>query len=133
MTDKSMKIDEDFDNKGHFATGNTIGRMKKKGYTLLDLTKVAMQYDKTHDITILKHYIKQLLTDNRLLENFINKYVPTKTISELTGKDGSPLTETTILEKEIYIMCPLRLQCPIEKKVKEAERLRAIKDSKDKD
>jgi len=74
-----------------FAKGNQIGRIKKRGYTLLDLTKVAMQYDKTHDETILKHYINELLNDNRLLENFINKYVPTKTISELTGADGSPL------------------------------------------
>lgn len=27
-------------------------------------------------------------------------------------------------------MCPLRLQCPIEKEVKEAERLETIKDAK---
>jgi len=80
-----------------FAKGNQIGRMKKKGYTLLDLTKVAIQYDKTHDVSILKHYIEELRKDNRLLENFINRYVPTKTISELTGKDGSPLT--VIIEK----------------------------------
>ena len=80
-----------------FAKGNKIGRMKKRGYTLLDLTKVAMEYDKTHDVTILKHYIEELRKDNRLLENFINKYVPTKTINELTGKDGSPIT--VIIEK----------------------------------
>ena len=82
---------------GTFAKGTKIGRMKKRGYTLLDLTKVAIQYDKTHDVSILKHYIEQLKIDNRLLENFINKYVPTKTINELTGKDGSPLT--VIIEK----------------------------------
>ena len=101
MTDKSIEIDkkQDFDNKGHFANGNKIGRMKKKGYTLADLTKVAMQYDKTHDESILKHYINMLFSDNRLLENFINKYVPTKTINELTGKDGSPLT----FERVIYV------------------------------
>ena len=86
-----------------FAKGNKIGRMKKKGYTLLDLTKVAMEYDKTHDVSILKHYIEQLKIDNRLLENFINKYVPTKTINELTGAGGSPLTfiiEKTYEKKE---------------------------------
>jgi len=83
--------------KHEFAKGNQIGRMKKKGYTLLDLTKVAIQYDKTHDVSILKHYIEELRKDNRLLENFINRYVPTKTISELTGKDGSPIT--VIIEK----------------------------------
>jgi len=76
-----------------FAKGNNIGRMKKRGYVLEDLTKIAIQYDKAHpDESILKHYIKQLMEDNRLLENFINKYVPTKTINELTGVDGSPLT-----------------------------------------
>ena len=77
--------------------GSKLGCMKKRGYSLLDLTKVAMEYDKTHDVTILKHYIEELRKDNRLLENFINRYVPTKTISELTGKDGSPIT--VIIEK----------------------------------
>ena len=93
MADESIKIDgnKDFDSKGHFAKNNQIGRMKKRGYTLADLTKVAMQYDKTHDDSILKHYINMLFSDNRLLENFINKYVPTKTINELTGADGSPI------------------------------------------
>ena len=83
-----------------FAKGNQIGRMKKRGYTRDDLTKVAIEYDKTHDDSILKHYINMLLSDNRLLENFINKYVPTKTINELTGADGTPLTVT--LKKVIY-------------------------------
>jgi len=41
------------------------------------------------------------MEDNRLLENFINKYVPTKTINELTGADGSPLTVT--LKDTIYV------------------------------
>jgi len=75
-----------------FAKGNQIGRIRKKGYTLTDLTKVALEYDKTHDESILKHYINQLISDNRLLENFINKYVPTKTINELTGAGGGPIT-----------------------------------------
>ena len=104
--ENSNKIRENKENfiqtpKGsRFAKGHQIGRMKKKGYTLLDLTKVAMEYDKTHDDSILKHYINMLLSDNRLLENFINKYVPTKTINELTGADGTPLTVT--LKKVIY-------------------------------
>ena len=90
-----------YNKNGHrvFAKGNQIGRIKKRGYTLLDLTKVAMAYDKTHDETILKHYIEQLLKDNRLLENFINKYVPTKTISELTGAGGEPLNFNFIIER----------------------------------
>jgi len=80
--------------------GSKLGRMKKRGYTLLDLTKVAMEYDKTHDVSILKHYIEQLKIDNRLLENFINKYVPTKTINELTGAGGEPININLI--KTIY-------------------------------
>jgi len=91
MTDTVNPTKSDRLSNGYFKKGNKIGRMKKKGYTLADLTKVAMQYDKTHDESILKHYISMLFSDNRLLENFINKYVPTKTVNEFTGKDGSPL------------------------------------------
>lgn len=85
--------------QNRLAKGNKIGRMRKKGYTLADLTKTAMEYDKTHDITILKHYISMLMSDNRLLDKFIDRYVPTKTINELTGKDGSPLT----FERVVYV------------------------------
>jgi hypothetical protein len=88
MTD-NLKIGEnriiDLRNpNGTFKKGTQIGRMKKRGYTLLDLTKVAMEYDNTHDVSILKHYIEQLMEDNRLLENFINKYVPLKQELEVT-------------------------------------------------
>ena len=76
---------------GYFAKGNKIGRMKKKGYTLADLTKTVMAYEKTHDETILKHYIKRLKENDKLLENFINKYVPNKTINELVGAEGGPI------------------------------------------
>jgi len=91
-----------YNKNGHkiFAKGNQIGRMKKRGYTRDDLTKVAMEYDKTHDDSILKHYINMLLSDNTLLKDFINKYVPTTTKNEFTGADGSPLTVT--LKKVIY-------------------------------
>jgi len=85
---------------GTFKKGTQIGRMKKKGYTLTDLTKVAIEYDKTHDLTILKHYINQLLIDNRLLDKFIDRYVPSKTINQLTGADGGPISIT--LHKIIY-------------------------------
>ncbi|GAJ10783.1 unnamed protein product, partial [marine sediment metagenome] len=37
-----------------------------------------------------------------------------------------------IVERQ-YHMCPLRLKCPIEKEVREAERLECIKNAKDKD
>ena len=79
---------------GYFAKGNKIGRMKKKGYTIHDLTNTALAYDKTHDTTILKHYIEELMKDNTLHKDFINKYVPTTTKNELTGADGSPINIT---------------------------------------
>ncbi len=91
---KSEKIGEFTTNeKGQcrFAKGNKIGRMKKKGYTIKDLTNTALAYDKTHDTTILKHYIEELMNDNTLLKDFINKYVPTTTKNELTGADGTPI------------------------------------------
>jgi len=90
LKDENYTIGES--GKKVFAKGNQIGRIKKRGYTLTDLTKVAMEYDKGHDDSILKHYINQLMKDNRLLENYINRYVPIKTVNELTGVDGSPLT-----------------------------------------
>jgi len=88
-----------YNKNGHkiFAKNNKIGRMKKKGYTIQDLTNTAIAYDKTHDETILKHYIEELMSDNTLLKDFINKYVPTTTKNELSGPGGSPLTVTTIL------------------------------------
>jgi len=87
-------------NGSRFAKGSQIGRMKKKGFTLTDLNKIVVEYEKTHDLPLLKHYINQLFTDNNLLGKYIDKNVPTKTINELTGADGSPLTVT--LKKVIY-------------------------------
>ena len=87
-------------NRRLFAKGNQIGRMKKKGFTLTDLNKVIVEYEKTHEFTILKHYIEQLFKDNTLLGKYIDKNVPTKQINELTGADGTPLTVT--LKKVIY-------------------------------
>jgi len=85
--------------KNRFAKNNKVGRMKKKGYTIKDLTNAAIAYDKTHDITILKHYIEELMKDNTLLKDFINKYVPTTTKNELTGADGTPISFKFIIEK----------------------------------
>ena len=85
---------------GTFKKGTQIGRMPKKGFTLNDITKLVRKYEKTHDKTILKHYVEELFNDNKMLDRFIDRYVPTKTISELTGADGSPLT--VILKKIIY-------------------------------
>ena len=121
MTDKSVEIgkNKNYDERGRFVKGNEIGRMKKRGYTLLDLTKVAIQYDKTHDVSILKHYVEQLLKDNRLLENYINKYVPTKNVSEITNK-GEPIKFIIVTS---YENCPLKDtgDCPIKDKLKQAE------------
>ena len=96
MTDKSIEIDkkQDFDNKGHFANGNKIGRMKKKGFTLTDLNKLVRKYEEANGKVLLRHYIGQLFKDNTLLSKYIDKNVPTKTINELTGADGSPLNIT---------------------------------------
>jgi len=92
MENTQIVKNRDFLPNGKFAKGNKIGRMKKKGYTILDLTNTAIAYDKTHDVTILKHYIEELMNDNTLLKDFINKYVPTTTKNELTGADGGPIT-----------------------------------------
>ena len=88
------------DGRRVFAKGNQIGRMKKKGFTLTDLNKLIRKYEESHDTPILKHYIGQLFKDNTLLGKYIDKNVPTKTINELTGADGSPLTVT--LKKVVY-------------------------------
>lgn len=81
-------------NGSRFAKGSQIGRMKKKGFTLTDLNKLVRVYEETHDKPILKHYIDQLFKDNNLLSKYIDKNVPTKTINELTGADGTPLSVT---------------------------------------
>ncbi|MBA7591832.1 hypothetical protein ES708_34000 [subsurface metagenome] len=61
-------------------------------------------------------------------------YPADKARLELTGKDGQPIGETKVilLHEEVIKMCPLRLTCPIQKEVREAERLEVIKNAKDK-
>lgn len=95
MVAKSTKIDG-FDERGKFALGNAIGRMKKKGFTLTDLNKLVRKYEEATGDVLLKHYIGQLFKDNKLLEKYIERNVPTKQIGELTGKDGSPLSVTLV-------------------------------------
>jgi len=73
-----------------FAKGHTIGRMKKKGFTLTDLNKLIRKYEKDNGEPLLKHYIAQLFKDNRLLEKYIDKNVPTK--NEIAGPGGGPIT-----------------------------------------
>ena len=81
--------------QNRFSKGSQIGRMKKKGFTLDDLNKVVVEYEKTHDLTLLKHYIEQLYKDNNLLSKYIDKNVPTK--NEFSGPGGEPLA--FIIEK----------------------------------
>ena len=75
---------------GTFKKGTKIGCMKKKGFTLTDLNKLIRKYEKVNGEPLLKHYIEQLFKDNRLLEKYIDKNVPTK--NELTGPGGGPIT-----------------------------------------
>lgn len=91
---EGRKIDRnrDFNKEGKFVKGNKVGRMKKKGFTLTDLNKLIRKYEEAHDKPLLKHYIEQLFKDNKLLDKYVDRNIPTKTISELTGADGSPLT-----------------------------------------
>lgn len=77
--------------QNRLAKGNQIGRMPKKGFTLTDLNKLIRKYESTKDITLLEHYIEQLHKDNKLLGRYMDKNIPTKTISELTGPGGSPI------------------------------------------
>ena len=96
MSDKSENIGNNFTTdpktgKSIFAKGNTIGRIKKKGFTLTDLNKLMGELDEEEKRSLLKHYHKRLYKNDKLLQNYIEKNVPTKTIQELTGKDGTPL------------------------------------------
>ena len=90
---KNLKKSENFtrNEKGQsrYAKGNQIGHMKKKGFTLTDLNKLIRKYEKDNGEPLLKHYIEQLFKDNRLLEKYIDKNVPT--INELTGAGGGPV------------------------------------------
>lgn len=50
---------------------------------------------------------------------------------ELTGPDGQPLATTVVLREIVYRSCPLRDQCPIKEKVKQAEEPRRKEGHKD--
>ena len=80
------------DEKGLFKKGNKYGSFPKD-LTLKHLTKLFREEEKQHPDkeTILQHYKKRLFKNDNLLAKFVDKYVPTKTINELTGADGSPL------------------------------------------
>ena len=91
------------DDKGKFAKGNIIGRMPKKGFNLHDLNKLVLEYEKSKENkkgSLLKHYIKRLFKNDKLLAKYMDKNIATRSINELTGADGGPLSIT--LKELIY-------------------------------
>lgn len=105
MTDKAIESErnKNFDEKGRFVKGNVIGRMPKKGFTLAHLNKLVRKFEESKDNkkgTLLKHYIRRLFRNDRLLAKYMDKNVPTKTINELTGPGGEPISIT--LREIIY-------------------------------
>ena len=103
MTDKTEKYGDQSnrDNKGKFIKGNIMGSMPKKGFNLTDLNKLVTEYEGSKENkkgTLLKHYIKRLFKNDRLLAKYFDKNIPSKT--ELTGADGEPLS--VILREVVY-------------------------------
>jgi len=79
---------------------------------------------------------KEEIADHNAIAKYLDmalklkaKYPADRSKFELTGKDGMPIGRTITLKEKVYIMCPLRTQCPIEKEVREAEKLEAKKDA----
>ena len=104
MKDKAKESykDKNWD-KGRFIKGNTIGQMPKKGFNLQHLNKLVLEYEKSPENkkgTLLKHYIKRLYKNDRLLAKFFDKNIPSKLINELTGSDGGPITLRELVYKE---------------------------------
>ena len=99
--DKWIENEEYRNPDGTFKKGHPFGRFPKN-LTLTYLTKLIRQDEKSNPDkkTILKHYKDRLFKNDNLLAKFMDKYLPTKTINELTGADGTPLTVT--LKKVIY-------------------------------
>ena len=84
---------------------------------------------------------KKEILDHTIISKYIDmvfklkaSYPADRSRLELTGKDGQPIggTQVIYMTEKVYEMCPLRLQCPIEKEVCEAERLNAIEKAKKK-
>ena len=88
---------------GTFRKGTEIGRMPKKGFNLHDLNKLVLEYEKSKENkkgSLLKHYIKRLFKNDKLLAKYMDKNIATRSINELTGADGGPLN--IILKELIY-------------------------------
>ena len=101
---KKFDRDKNFNDKGKFTKGNVMGSMPRKGFTLTDLNKLILEYEQSKENkkgTLLKHYIKRLYKNDRLLAKFFDKNIPSKLINELTGSDGGPITLREVVYKEI--------------------------------
>ena len=103
MTEQSAQIgdNKDRNEKGQFIKGNVLGRMPKKGFNLHDLNKLVLEFEKSPENekgSLLKHYIKQLFKNDRLLAKYMDKNIATKTIHELMGEDGEPIN-INLIEK----------------------------------
>jgi len=79
---------------------------------------------------------KEKIADHNAIVKYLDmalklkaKYPADRSKFELTAKDGMPIRPIITLKEKVYIMCPLRTQCPIEKEVREAEKLKAKKDA----
>lgn len=94
---------ENFDKRGKFKKGNKLGYMPKNGFTLTDLNKLVLEYERSPENKkgpLLKHYIKRLFKNDKLLAKYLDKNIATRSINELTGADGGPLNIT--LNELIY-------------------------------
>ena len=106
-------------------TGLTDPLLSKKLLDGLNATRKVGVGDNKEEIT--DHYAVTRYLDMAL--KLKAKYPADRSKFELTGKDGMPIGQTITLKEKVYIMCPLRTQCPIEKEVREAEKLEAKKDA----
>ena len=98
-----LKDDENKDELGRFKKGNKLGYMLKSGFTLSDLNKLVLEYERSPENKrgpLLKHYVKRLFKNDKLLAKYLDKNIATKSINELTGLDGGPLNIT--LNELIY-------------------------------
>lgn len=93
--------DENFDERGKFKEGNVIGRMPKTGYNLNHLNKLILQFEQSKENkkgSLLKHYVKRLFKNDKLLAKYMDKNIATK--NQLTGLNDGPISVT--LNELIY-------------------------------
>ena len=80
-----------FDNKGKFLPGNTIGKLpRKKAYNVEELKQVIENVEKAENKNLLEHYLRMALKDKRVLMHLMDKFVPNVSITELKNSSGVP-------------------------------------------